>query len=306
MTDCLIVQPIAASGLELLNGAGLSVHTPATTEFTSLEPHLATARAVITRNHGLSATEISAAPNLEVIVSHGAGTDAIDKTEAVARGIPVLSTPGANTIAVAEHTMALILACARQIPQADRATRGGDFDFRYRQTGFELAGKTLGLVGYGRIARKVASLAHAFAMHVMAVTRSVTDAELAGDGVEPVDMDTLCSRSDIVSLHTVPGRHDKFDAVRIGTLRRGAILVNTARGAILDEAALVVALRNGQLSSAALDVFASEPLPGDCPLFACPNLIVTPHVGGSAREALDRTAIAAARKVIEALGTVSR
>ena len=302
MTECLVVQPIAEPGLVLLRGAGLVVGTPDATDFAVLEPHLATARAVITRNHGLSAFEIAAAPNLEVIVSHGAGTDAIDTSAAAARGIQVTSTPGANAIAVAEHTIALILACARQIPQADLAMRNDDYGFRYRQTGLELAGKTLGLIGYGRIARGVASLARAFNMHVIAVTAHAPDADLAGDGVERVGMDTLCARSDIVSLHSVPGGDRRFDAARIDALRPGAIVINTARGALLDETALVAALRNGKLSGAALDVFSPEPPPKDSPLFDCPNLILTPHVGGSAMEALDRTAIAAARKVIEALG----
>ena len=306
MTDCLVVQPIAVPGLELLRKAGLTASTPVTTDFTALAPHLATARAVITRNHGLSADEIAAAPNLEVIVSHGAGTDAIDKSAAEAKGIDISSTPGANTIAVAEHTMALILACARQIPFADQATRNGDFDFRYRQTGFELAGKTLGLVGYGRIARNVASLARAFRMHVIAVTAQLSEGVSASDGVVQVDMDTLCTSSDIISLHSVPNSNHRLNAAQIDALRPGAIVINTARGSLLDEAALVAALQNGKLSGAALDVFLSEPPPKDSPLFTCPKLILTPHIGGSAREALDRTAIAAARRVIEALGASSQ
>lgn len=302
MTDCLVVQPIAAAGLTMLRDAGLSVGLPESACRDTLEPHLETARAVITRNHGLSATEIAAAPNLEVIVSHGAGTDAINKEAAAARRIPVLSTPGANTTAVAELTMGLILACARQIPQADLATRGGDFGFRYRQTGFEISGKTLGLVGYGRIARRVASLASAFNMEVIAVSKHATAAHLASDGVELVDMDGLCARADIVSLHAVPDRQRRFGTARINALRPGAMIINTARSSLLDEAALIAALRNGRLSAAAIDVFSPEPPPDDSPFFACPNLILTPHVGGSAREALDRTAVAAAEKVLSALG----
>ncbi|MDE0533544.1 MAG: hydroxyacid dehydrogenase [Albidovulum sp.] len=302
MTDCLVVQPIARPGLELLRGAGLAAFTPETTDFSELGPHLATSRAVITRNHGLSSDEITAAPNLEVIVSHGAGTDAIDKAEAEARGIPVLSTPGANTAAVAEHAFALILSCARQIPQADRATRAGRFDFRYRQNGFELSGKTLGLVGYGRIARSVAKLARAFGMNVIASSRHAASSELIRDGVESVDMSALCARSDIVSLHSVPNKYNRLDAERIAELKRGAVVVNTARGSLLDESALISALRSGRLAGAALDVFVAEPLPEDDPLLNCPNLVLTPHIGGSAREALDRTAIEAAEKVIAALG----
>ena len=302
MTNCLVIQPIAAPGLDLLTSAGLSVHMPETIDFATLRPHLTVADAVITRNHGFCAREIAAAPDLKVIVSQGAGTDAIDKAAASARGIPVLSTPGANTISVAEHTMALILACARQVPQADRATRTGDFAFRYRQKGVELSGKSLGLVGYGRIARHVATLARAFGMRVRAVTGHATEMELAQDGVDKVDLETLCACSDIVSLHSVPGGQSRFDAARIAALKPGAMLINTARGALIEEAALIAALKDGHLSGAALDVFSMEPLPADSPLLSAPHLILTPHIGGAAQEALDRTAIAAAENVLEALG----
>lgn len=306
MTDCLVVQPIAAPGLDLLRRSGQLAHVPESTDFATLKPHLAVARAVITRNHGLSTTEIAAAPDLKVIVSHGAGTDGIDKAAAAARSIPVLSTPGANTIAVAEHTMALILACARQVPQADLATRAGDFDFRYRQTGFELSGKTLGLVGYGRIARHVAALARAFGMRILAVTGHAADHDLKHDGIEHVDLDALCARSDIVSLHSVPSGQPTFDAARIAALKPGATLINTARGALVDETALIAALIDGHLCAAALDVFSTEPLRADSPLMSAPRLILTPHIGGAAQEALERTAVAAAEKVLEALGVPRR
>ena len=301
MTDCLVVQPIAEPGLQLLREAGISACVPETTELGNLLPHLATARAVITRNHGLSSAEIIAAPALKVIVSHGAGTDAIDRAEAATRGIPVLSTPGANAIAVAEHAMGLILACARQVTEADRAVRSGDFGFRYRQRGFELRGKTLGLLGYGRIARRVAILARAFGMHVLTVTCHSSENDLTGDGVERSGIDELCARSDIVSLHSVPDPRRYFDAARIASLKPGAILVNTARGTLLDEMALIGALKDGAIAGAALDVFESEPLPADSPLLSCPGLILTPHIGGSAREALNRTAVEAARAVIDSL-----
>ena len=302
MTSCLVIQQIADAGLVILKRAGLKVNQPHTTEFTALKPHLFDACAVITRNHGLSAAEIAAAPNLKVIVSHGAGIDAIDKPAADARGVPVLSTPGTNTIAVAEYTMALILACARQLPQADAALRDGDFTFRYRQTGFELYGKTLGLVGYGRIARQVAHLARAFGMQVLACSQHSVAEEMLESGVEHVDLHSLCIRSDIVSLHTVPGGVPKFDVERISALKPGAMLINTARGALIDEAALVAALKDGHLFGAALDVFNSEPMDVNSPLVSCPGLILTPHIGGAAQEALKRTAIESAKKVLEVLG----
>ena len=302
MNDCLVIQPIAEPGVRLLRDAGFSVRQPLSTDFKTLEPHLQAADAIITRNHGLSAVEIAAAPSLRIIVSHGAGTDAIDKAEAAARQIPVLSTPGANAVAVAEHTFGLILACARQIPEADRAMRSGDFDFRYRQTGFELRGKTIGLVGYGRIAGEVASLAHAFGMRVLAATRYASEETLKADRVELAGIDELCACSDIISLHAVYDGRVLFDRQRLASLKPNAILVNTARGALVDEGALVQALNRGMLRAAAIDVFATEPLPADSDLLSCRNLITTPHIGGSAAEALDRTALEAARAVISRLG----
>ena len=307
MTDCLVTQPVAGSGLDLLRRAGLAVAVAADTEPATLRPHLATARAVITRNHGLSAAEIAAAPRLRVIVSHGTGTDAIDRAAAARRDIPVLSTPGANAPSVAEHTLALMLAAARAIVDADASIRSGDHGFRYRRPVFDLAGRELGLVGYGRVAREVARRAVAFGLRVSACSRTRSAAELRADGVRPeADLDRLLAGVDIVSLHGVPdpdgGRGWFLDAGRLARLRPHAVLVNTARGALLDEAALAAALRRGELAAAALDVFAREPLPPDSPLLDCPRLVLTPHMGGSSREALDRTSRQAAGRVLAALG----
>lgn len=301
MIDCVVVQPIAQAGLDLLKTAGIASYLAPAPDLDVMRPALRTARAVITRNHGFSALEIAAAPRLRVIVSHGTGTDSIDRAAAAGRHIVVASTPGANARSVAEHCVGLILACARSIPAADRATRDGDFDFRLRQETVELAGGMLGLVGYGRIARLVGQLAHAFGMRVAAFSNHAGAAALAADGVEPVgDLDELCRAADVLSLHGVPARETLIDARRIALMKQGAIVVNTARGVLLDEVALVSALSEGRLRAAALDVFRSEP-PNEAAFRHCPNLILTPHMGGSTREALARTAIEAARKVIENL-----
>jgi D-3-phosphoglycerate dehydrogenase / 2-oxoglutarate reductase len=301
MTDCLVVQPIAEAGLRVLDAAGLSTYLAPLPDLALMRPHLATARAVITRNHGFSAAEIAAAPRLQVIVSHGTGTDSIDKAAAARRGIVVASTPGTNARSVAEHCLGLMLACARALPAADRATRAGDFDFRLRQETVELAGKTLGLVGYGRIARLVGTLARALGMRVCVFSKHAGAEDIAADGFEPVArLDALCRSADVLSLHGVPADECLIDARRIALMKPEAILVNTARGALLDEAALVEALETGRLRAAALDVFRSEP-PTDRRLLRSPNLILTPHMGGSAKEALARTAVEAARKVVEIL-----
>ena len=302
-TDCLVVQPIAESGLHVLEEAGIEAHVAVDARFATLRTHLATARAVITRNHGLSAREIGAAPELRIVVSHGTGVDAIDRDAAKRRGIPVVSTPGANAQAVAEHAFALMLACAKSVVDADRAVRACDHDFRFREGSVELAGRTLGLVGYGRIARRAASLGQAFGMRVIAHSRYATADEMTRDGVGfEADLNGLLARSDIISLHTVPGRGMVLDASRLALLAPHAILVNTARGALLDEGALAAALQQGRLRAAALDVVQDEPLSYRSPLMNCPRLILTPHIGGSAKEALDRTSLEAAQRVVEALG----
>lgn len=303
MSDCVVIQPIAEAGIRLLRDAGVTVHLAADQRLESLRPLLSRAQAVITRDHGFSAAEIDAAPRLIAIVSHGTGVDSIDQQAAARRGINVVATPGTNAQAVAEHALGLILACAKTIPAADRAVRDGEFGFRYRQTTVELAGRVLGLVGYGRIARRLARFAQAIGMEVIAVSRFADADEMARDSVaRAADLDTLCATADIVSLHTVPGAGVVLDRPRLERLKPGAIVVNTARGALIDEAALAAVLRGGRIAAAGLDVFRDEPLPLDSPLCDCPNLILTPHIGGAAREALDRTAVEAARRVIEAIG----
>ena len=302
-TECLIVQPIAEAGLRVLRQAGVVVHVASDTRMETLRSHLATARAVITRNHGLSAAELEQAPNLRVIVSHGTGVDAIDRMMAERRDIPVLSTPGANAQAVAEHTMALMLACAKSVVEADRSVRAADYGFRYRQRTVELSGRVLGLIGYGRIARRVVQLARAFGMEVVGNSRHVGAAEMRRDGVRcEQDLDRLLAKADVVSLHALPGREVYLDAERLALLKPDAILVNTARGSLLDENALASVLREGRIAAAGLDVFQEEPLAPDSPLLRCPRLLLTPHIGGSAAEALDRTAREAACRVLEALG----
>ncbi len=306
MTDCVIMQPIARCGVELLKDAGLSVFEAPSPDLTLLKPHLETARAVITRNSGFSDEAMRMTPNLAIIASHGTGTDSIDKTAAARRGIRVISTPGSNAQSVAEHTLALMLACARGIPAADHSVRAGDWAFRERSRPRELSGLRLGLVGYGHVARKLTPLAKGLGMTVMARSKHASDADLAADGVlRASSLEDLLATAHVVSLHGLPDNTPVLDKELLSRLRTDAILINTARGALIDEAALAGALRGGRIAAAGLDVFSSEPLPHDSPLMDCPDLILTPHMGGSGAEALERTAREAARKVIEFLGTAS-
>jgi phosphoglycerate dehydrogenase-like enzyme len=301
MSDCVIVQPIHPAGVALLRAAGLSVAEAPAPDLDTLRPLLAEARAVITRNAGFSAAAMAAAPGLRVISSHGTGTDAIDRAEAARRGIQVCNTPGANARAVAEHALALILAAAKLLPQAEAALRAGDFGYRDRHATTELAGRTLGLVGFGHVARLLAAMGACLGMRVLVASAHAGAAELAALGAAAADLDRICAEADVLSLHAVPRGAPLFDAARLARLRPGAILVNTARGALVDEAALARALHDGRLGAAALDVFRHEPLPQDSPLLAAPNLILTPHMAGSAEAAQRRTAEAAARNVLAAL-----
>ena len=302
MTDCVVVQPIARCGLDLLRKAGLSVFEAPSPDLADLLPHLKTAKAVITRDMGFSAEAIEASPNLVVIASHGTGTDRIDKAAAKRHGIGVVSTPGTNAQSVAEHALALMFACSRHIAAADRAIRAGDWAFRERAQTRELSERHLGIVGYGHVARKLAALAKGIGMTVTVDSRHASDNDLAADGVlRAVGLEELLVTSQVVSLHGLPGSTPVLDEARLALMRADAILINTARGALIDETALANALRAGRIAAAGLDVFSSEPLPDDSPLQDCPNLILTPHMGGSGVEARERTALEVARKVVEGL-----
>ncbi|MBE2276323.1 MAG: hydroxyacid dehydrogenase [Rhodobacteraceae bacterium] len=301
---CLLVQPIDAAGVGLLRAGGIGVDLAPGTDLADLAPLLATADAVITRNHGLSAAAMALAPRLRVIASHGTGTDRIDIAAARARGIAVINTPGSNAQAVAEQALALLFAAARRLPEAEQALRRGDFDWRLTPAarGIELAGRRLGLWGYGHVARHLARMARGIGMEVQVLSSHARPEDLAAEGLAAArDAGTLLAGCDAISLHALPGPRPLLAAAELAAMRPGAILVNTARGRLVDEAALASALTTGRLGAAALDVFAEEPLPPGSPLLGCPNLILTPHVGGTTVEALRRTAEAAARAVLAAL-----
>lgn len=305
--DCLIVQPIAESAIRMLEEKGLTVHIAASTAFADLEPYLAVATAVITRNHGLSAREIETAPNLKVVGVHGTGTDKVHKPSLAARGIPLHNTPGANAQSVAELVIGLTLTCSRSLIAADQASRTGDALFRQHHRTFELSGRRLGLFGYGHIAKLVARLGQAFGMEVATVSRYTPAEELQRDGITLLpDLDSLCEWADVVSLHGIPEEKPLIDARRLSLIGRTGILINTARGALIDEDALANALKNGTIAGAGLDVLVVEPITADNPLLDCPNLVLTPHIGGSTDEALEKTGFQVASKVLAELAALER
>ncbi|ANA35154.1 Hydroxypyruvate reductase [Ralstonia mannitolilytica] len=234
--------------------------------------------AIIVRYGKVNARIMDAAGNLQVISKHGSGIDVIDQEAAAARGIAVRAAVGANAAAVAEHAWALILACAKAVPQLDARMRAGHWD-KATHKSVELDGRTLGLVGLGAIGRRTAAIGLAFGMKVLAFDPYANEAPA---GVQLVGLDTLYAQSDVVSLHC-PLTAENRRMLNRDTLNRfkpGAILVNTARGGLIDEAALAEALASGQLRAAGLDSFEVEPMTTPHPFQGIGNVILSPHIGG--------------------------
>ena len=249
--------------------------------------------AVISRTVELSAAAIAGCPTLKVICKHGVGVTNIDVDAASRAGIPVFTTPGTNTHSVAELAIGLMLSAARKIRffdselRAARWTRTGD--------GIQLNGRTLGLVGYGQIGRHVATIAHALGMRVHAFDPALKQADLQPFVKAEASLQDLYARADVLSLHCPVNAHTRgmIDAQAIASLPDRAIVINTARGELIDETALVAALQSGKLAAAGLDTFAHEPLGHDDPLLTLPNVVLTPHVGGSTPDALDAVSVSA-------------
>ncbi len=238
---------------------------------------------------------MEAAEELRVIGCARGGPVNVDVDAATMMGIPVIYTPGRNAEAVADYTMGLILAMSRNIVKAHVRLKDGVWSeefYDYRYCGDELSGKTLGLIGLGRVGVEVAKRARAFGMKVISYDPYVSEAAMTSYGVEKVELDKLLHESDFVSIHarlTTETRH-MIGETELKTMKPTAVLVNTARGEIVDEDALVKALREGWIAGAALDVFESEPLPPDHPLLKLENVILTPHIAGASRETVHRSA----------------
>ena len=233
----------------------------------------------------IDAEVIAAAPRLQVIARYGVGLDRVDLTAATSRGIIVTNTPGANAASVAELAIGLILALARQIPQADRATKQGDWP---RIDGVGLRGKTVGLIGLGAIGSAVAQRLYGFECKILAADPNIPNG-YAQDDVQLLALPDLLGKSDFVSLHVpaLPSTVGMVDAAFLAQMKPGAFLVNTARGELINEGALYEALKSGHLRGAALDCLGQEPPCPDKPLLELPQVIVTPHTGAHTDEAVD-------------------
>ncbi len=305
MARVLVVGRIHEAGIARLRAEpGLSVETLDETERGALERALSAAEAVIVRTAPLPGPSIAAAPRLAVIAKHGVGYDNIDVAAATARGIPVTVTATANATSVAEFTWAQILALAKLSRAMDAAVRAGDWDARHRLVPLELADKTLLVVGFGRIGTRVARRALAFEMRVSVFDPYVSAERILAAGCEPVaSLDDALARADVVTLHCPLTAETRaiVDRARLGRLRPGALVVNTARGGLVDEAALVAALHEGRLGGAALDATVREPLPVNDPLLGAPGLLLSPHVAGVTAESARRMALEAAENVLAGL-----
>jgi D-3-phosphoglycerate dehydrogenase len=257
-----------------------------------LGPALANADALIVR----SATKVDAsllahAPRLRVIARAGTGVDNVDLAAATSRGILVINAPGANSVSVAEHAVALMLAMARGVAGADASMKRGVWD-KKALLGAELRGKTLGLVGLGRIGQEVAARARAFGMEVVAHDPFISERIAAGLGIDLLTLDALCARADYISLHVPVTEETRglFNAARLAGCKRGVRIVNTARGELIDQSALADAIESGQVGGAALDVFEVEP-PRDWRLPQLPQVVATPHIAASTAEAQEQVGI---------------
>ena len=250
---------------------------------------------IIIRANGKVTRELmAAAPRLKVVARHGVGVEAIDRPAAAERGITVVNTPYANDESVAEQCMGMIVALAKRMMEADRAIRTGDWDARYRLIGIEVQGKTLGLVGFGKIGQRLAHMAHdGFDMPIVYHDVVAYPEQEERLGARRMPLPDLLAQSDFVSLHTplLPETKGMINETALRSMKRSAYLINSARGPVVDQAALVRALREGWIAGAGLDVYDPEPLPKDSPLLSMENVVLSPHMAAHTDEALLRMAM---------------
>lgn len=259
--------------------------------------------AIIVRYSKVGAAAMDAAPSLKVISKHGSGTDTIDKAAAQARGIAVVAAAGANAAAVAEQAMALLLACVKSVVALDGRMRAGHWD-KATHKSTELAGKTLGLVGLGAIGRRVARMAASMDMRVIGFDPYARDLP---DYIHTVELEAIWRESDAISLHCplTEDNRGMLDAHTLARCKPGVVIVNTARGGLIDEDALLRAVREGHVKAAGLDSFASEPMRPGHPFQTEPNIILSPHIGGVTGEAYVKMGVAAAENALAVLRQAS-
>ncbi|HQV68958.1 MAG TPA: phosphoglycerate dehydrogenase [Thermoflexales bacterium] len=301
--NILIPDDLSQAGLELLKAdPAMNVVLAKKMPRAELLAKVAEADALIVRSETkVDAEVIDHAPRLRVVGRAGIGVDTIDVDAATRRGIIVMNTPQANTTATCEHTVAMMLSLARNIPQADASMHRAEWT-RNKFMGVQLQGKTLGIVGYGRIGTQVAKRAQSFGMDVIAYDPYVSEDHARATKVKLVELNDLLRQSDFVTLHSAltPGSKGVLSKEAIALLKPGARVINVARGALIDMDALYEALKEGRVAGAAIDVFEEEP-PGELPILKLPNVIVTPHLGASTVEAQRDVSTQMAEQILDAL-----
>lgn len=305
----LVCDGLEKSGVEKLRAAsGVTVDERPSISGDQLAQMIGDYNALIVRSKTkVTADLIERATDLRVVGRAGTGVDNIDVAAATRRGVVVMNAAAGNTVTTAEHTMAMLLSLARQIPLAVTSTKAGHWE-KNRFLGIELMGKTLGIVGLGRIGTAVAVRARAFGMNILAYDPYFTREAARELGIEMIALDDLITRSDFITVHTPLTDETRgiIDAVAIEKMKAGVRLINCARGGLIDERALIEGIRSGKVAGAALDVFEQEPTPPDNPLLAFDEVITTPHLGASTTEAQLGVATMIAEQVLDYLkhGTV--
>ncbi len=301
----LLCRALHPAGLALLQARGdVEIVTLQDPPVEAFHQHLSSADAVLCWLEQVDQAALAVAPRLKVVARYGVGFDTVDIPACSARGIPVMVTNGANDLSVAEHAMMLMLAVARRAVDADRHVKAGGWWLPDGPGMVDLAGRTALVVGYGRIGCRVAGYCRAFGMRVMVMDPVFHPARIAADGfVAARDLHAALAEADVVTLHAplTPATRHLMDARAFAALKPGAILVNTARGPLVEQAALVAALRAGRLQGVGLDVLEVEPSDAANPLFALHNVVVSPHNAASTEEGLARMARQAARNILDAL-----
>ena len=301
MFRVLVADPIEAEGVAALRAGGLEVELRQGLAEMALCAELPGFDALLVRSKTtVTARALEHAPRLKLITRAGIGVDNVDLAAASRRGVIVTNVPDASTTTTAEHALALLLALARRIAAADRHVRAGGFE-RGRFVGTELCGKTLGVIGLGRIGRVVANRALGLKMRVVAHDPFLPAGAAAMSGVASVTLAQLLQEADFLTVHVplTDATRGMIGAAELAAAKRGLHVINAARGGIVDEGALAAALTSGQVAGAALDVYVEEPLPADSPLRKFEQVILTPHLGASTAEAQRRVALEAAAQIVD-------
>lgn len=300
MPHVVCMRPIHPDAIKALRDAGCTVEIPEDSD-AARAAALPKAEAIIVRLTPITREVIQAAPNLRLVARHGVGYDAVDVPALNERGIPLTITPEANAVSVAEHAMMLMLSVARRATGYDANMRKPIWGAVPELPTFDLAGRTLLIIGFGRIGSRVAKRAAAFDMKILVSDPNVPRNTIRGLGHEPVtDLDAALAAADVVTLHLPSNAETRnmVDAAFLAKMKRGAILINTARGTLVVEDALVAALQSGQVAAAGLDVFYEEPVQTRIALTGLPNVILTPHSAAGTAESMRRMAMSCAESVL--------